>query len=142
MAFFIFAHPLLAAIAVLLCLTNVYLGISRIMIFRGSKSKFFRFNRGLHVNVGKGFIALLYVVFPLGIAGILESGTPAFSTPHAYFGTLLLLIFGTGAFFAFKVLRGKLDYVKLHGRIMLLGAALILLQVVGGVANLRLLGII
>jgi hypothetical protein len=142
MAFFIFVHPLAASIAVLLCLTNAYLGISRIMIYRGSESRFFRFNRSLHVKVGLGFIVLLYIIFPFGIAGIIESGAPAFSTPHAYLGTLLLLIFGTGTYFAFKVLRGRLDYVKLHGRIMVLGAALILLQVLGGVANLRALGII
>lgn len=138
----IFVHPLAASVAVLLCLANAYLGVSRIVLIRGSESRFYRFNRSLHVNVGKGFIVLLYAIFPLGIAGILESGTPAFSTPHAYLGTLLLLIFGTGAYFAFQVLRGKPDYVGLHGRIMLLGAALILLQVLGGVANLRLLGII
>lgn len=135
-------HPVLGVGAVLLCYGAAYLGVSRIMLLSGKRSRFFWFRRGVHVNLGRNFLVLLLIAYPIGILGILEAGYPPFSTPHAYLGTLLLFLFASGAVLAFLILRGRREYIRLHGRIMLTGAALMLLQVIGGIFNLRSLGIL
>jgi len=142
MPFFVFIHPALGALVLLLGLVNTYLGVSRAMIARGRGSRLFHFNRGVHINLGRGFVALLFVAFPLGLSGMAEAGKGLFSTPHSFLGVLLLAVFGTGASLAFYILKGKPEYIRDHGRIMLLGVALLFLQLGGGIANLRLLGII
>jgi hypothetical protein len=142
MASLLIIHPIIASVAVILGFTNAYLGISRFMLVRGRNSRFFKFNRGLHINVGKSFIALIYFAYPLGIIGITRAGVSPFSTPHVYLATTLLLIFSVGAFLAFQILNGKQHLIKYHGRIMLLGAFLLPFQIRLGIDLLKELGII
>jgi|Deesub1362A_J573_1020465.scaffolds.fasta_scaffold01239_14 hypothetical protein len=137
MALLTLLHPVVASTAIILCYINASMGISRYGL------KVLDFRRGAHISNGRFFIVLLYVAYLLGLYGIVLLGLKPFTTPHAYYGILLLLIFSTGVFFAFLVLRGNMRYVKIHGRIMLIGALLLVIQIVSGVANLRyLLGLI
>jgi hypothetical protein len=134
-------HPVVGAIAVLLCYATAYLGLSRMMLIAGKRSRFYWFRRNVHVNMGRSFVALLFVVYPLGILGISETGFSPFSTPHAYLGSFLLILFTFGAVLAFLILKGRWEYIKHHGRVMLAGAALSIFQIIGGIVNLRSLGI-
>jgi Ni,Fe-hydrogenase I cytochrome b subunit len=138
----ILIHPVVALTVVLLSFTNAYLGISRYEVVKGSRNKLFRFNRRLHIKVGKIFIVLLFIAYPLGLIGFREAGAANFSTPHAYLGLLLLLIFGIGASFGFKILHGEQDYIPRHGLLMIIGTLLIFLQVLGGISNLRAVGLL
>jgi hypothetical protein len=112
------------------------------MLVRGRKSKLFRFNRNLHIRVGRTFILLLFLAFPLGLLGFSEAGTPLFSTPHSYFGLMLLFVYGSGAILAFQILKGRQNLIRPHGVLMIIGTFLIFLQLIGGISNLRSLGII
>lgn len=135
-------HPFISTVTVLLYLTNAYLGISRNRILKGGKSKIWRFRRDWHVKIGKTFIVLLFVTFSLGMIGSDITGASVFSTPHAYLGLILLFIFGAGAAIALQILDGNLNLIRKHGRIMLFGGVLILFQILGGIGNLKELGII
>jgi hypothetical protein len=135
-------HPIIASAAVILGFANAYLGISRFMVVRGVRSRFIKFNRSLHIKVGKLFIALLFITYPLGIFGITNLGATPFSTPHVYIATLLILVFSIGAFLSFQILKGKHNLIKYHGTIMVLGAFLLLVQVRLGIDNLIALGVI
>lgn len=135
-------HPAVAALVVLACYANAYLGISRHLLAGGRRDFYLRFNRKTHITLGRIFIVLIILAYPLGIAGIRQMGFPAFSSPHAYIGIILILIFLFGTSFAFKTLKGEGDYIKKHGRIMLFGALLVILQILGGIANLKRIGLL
>jgi hypothetical protein len=119
-------HPIISTVTVILYITNAYLGISRIKIIKGSKSKIWRFRRDIHIKIGKSFIALLFITFSLGLTEVNSTETSIFSTPHAYLGLMLLFLFGTGAAIALRILDGNLNLIRTHGRIMLFGGVLIL----------------
>jgi hypothetical protein len=135
-------HPVIASAVVILCFANAYLGISRFMLVKGVRSRFVKFNRGLHIKLGRSFMGLLYLAYPLGIIGITTLGASPFSTPHVYLATLLLLVFSAGAFLAFQILKGKQNLIKYHGTVMVLGALLLLVQIRLGIDNLMYLGLI
>jgi len=136
-------HPLIASIAVLLFFANAYLGVSRYMVVvKRSENRFFRFNRPLHLKFGKTFLLLLYTAFPVGLYGVMVAEDVPFKSPHAFIGLFLLILLGTGGIVGAKTDKGNLSLATIHGRIMLLGAAVIFLQVLGGINNLRTLGLI
>lgn len=139
---FVLIHPLVAITVVFLCYINAYLGISRHLLVGGRKGFYIRFNRQAHITIGRIFALLIVLVFPLGIAGIREAGFEPFSSPHAYLGAILLIIFLYGTSFAIRTMKGKGDHIKTHGRIMLIGALLVILQILGGIANLKKIGLL
>lgn len=127
-----YVHPVTAVAVVILCFTNAFMGISRkwgvnILSFR----------KNTHIYIGRGFLALLYISYFFGIAGVSSLGLTPLKTPHGYFGILLLIVFTIGGIFATLVLKGNMKYTKTHGRIMLIGATLLLLQILIGILNLR-----
>jgi hypothetical protein len=140
-SYFLF-HPAIAALCVIACYTNAYLGISRHLLVGGRRGFYLRFNRKIHTTMGRIFIVLILLAYLLGIAGIRQMGFPAFSSPHAYTGIVLILVFLYGAYFAMETLKGEGDYIKKHGRIMLFGAVLVILQILGGIANLKRVGLL
>lgn len=133
MSYLPFVHPLIAVVAVILCYLNVAMGLSRLR----SNINILRFKRSLHVNVGRSFMGFLYVSLVLGLVGINALGEGVFTTPHAYLAALLVVLFTIGAALAHLVLKGSTGYRKLHGRIMMIGAALLILQILGGIWNLK-----
>lgn len=133
MSYLPFIHPLIAVVTVILCYTNAAMGLSRLK----PRIHLLRFKRGLHVNVGRSFMVFLYINFILGVAGINALGYSTFTTPHAYLAALLVVLFTIGAILAHLILKGNTRYRRIHGRIMLIGAALLILQILGGLWNLR-----
>jgi len=127
-----YVHPLMAIAVVILCFTNALMGISRKW-----GVNILNFIRGVHIRVGRSFLALIYISYFFGIAGISSLGLTPMKTPHGYFGVLLLTIFTIGGVFAILVLKGDMKYTKIHGRIMLFGTLLLILQIISGFLNLR-----
>ncbi|MFP4559575.1 MAG: DUF4079 family protein [Archaeoglobaceae archaeon] len=133
MSYLPFIHPVVAVVTVLLCYINAAMGLSRL----APRVGVLRFNRTVHINVGRTFMVFLYLNFILGLVGINALGHEPFTTPHAYLGAFLVVLFTVGAILAHMILKGKTGYRKIHGRIMLVGAALLILQILGGIWNLR-----
>jgi hypothetical protein len=142
MANFILIHPLVAITVVLLCYTNAYLGIGRHLILGGRRGFYIMFKRNAHITIGRIFIVLTLLAFPLGILGIRQAGFPAFGSLHAYLGLILVILFSYGASLGIRTLKGEGDYIKKHGRIMLTGALFLILQILGGIENLKKIGIL
>ncbi|MFO7967208.1 MAG: DUF4079 family protein [Archaeoglobaceae archaeon] len=133
MSYLSYFHPVVAVVTVFLCYVNAAMGISRL----NPKIRILRFNKSLHVKVGRTFIGFLYLNFILGLVGINALGYELFTSPHAYLAIFLVALFSIGALLAHLILKGKTQYRKMHGRIMMTGAALLILQILGGIWNLR-----
>lgn len=133
MSYLPFIHPIIAVVAVVLCYFNAAMGLSRLR----PNISILRFKRSLHVNVGRSFTVFLYVSLVLGLVGINALGLEVFTTPHAYLAALLVLLFTIGAVLAHLILKGNTGYRRLHGRIMMISAALLILQILGGIWNLK-----
>ncbi len=133
MSYLSFFHPVVAVITVFLCYVNAAMGLSRL----NPKIGVLKFNRSLHINVGRTFMGFLYLNFILGLVGINALGYEPFTSPHAYLAAVLVVLFTIGAILAHMILKGKTGYRKIHGRIMMTGAVLLILQILGGIWNLR-----
>jgi hypothetical protein len=116
-------HPAVSLLVILAVYCNVYLVKKRKI--------------GAHTKLGRVVASVFLPGYVFGILGMLELEEKLFSTPHSYTGSLLVILLLSGVYYGFRVLGGERELLSTHRRLMILIALLLILQLLGGVANLQ-----